>query len=53
MSVLLNLQEIFVFFVGPWLPFFMGILIFMAIVESLIRLVRGQKNHNVRIIGDD
>jgi len=53
MNLFLNLQSVFVFFVGPWVAFFMGAFIACGLAEAFLGVSRGQTVQLVRIVSNE
>ena len=53
MNLFLNLQSVLVFFVGPWVAFFMGAFIACGLAEAFLGVSRGQTVQLVRIVSNE
>jgi len=50
MDILLNIQDLIVFFLGPWLGLILAFLLVAEIARSMIAIIRGEPIYSVHII---
>ena len=53
MELLLNIQTIYAFFVGPIVPFFVALFVFMGLGEAMIYVSQSEHAQAVRIVNSE